>query len=213
MGMAYLLGQLGRSIDYSRAIGLVSKAADVADEDFPAPSYVFGMLLAGEFDLPETLDTSSLERLLDQVAGTTGEDGSPSIARLDLAITYLEKAASLNFPAAQYKLGHCYEHALLGCRYDPLLSVQWYLLSSENGEPEADMALSKWFLAGEPGHLPIRPELSHAFAEKAARKGLPDALFALGYYYEVGIGKPKDLAQARKWYKRVSRSNKFFDNE
>ncbi|CED83359.1 Extracellular protein SEL-1 and related proteins [Phaffia rhodozyma] len=207
MGMAYLLGQLGRSIDHSRAFDLLRKSADAANEDFPAAAYVFGMLLAGEFDLPDTLDTTILEQCLDQIAEVTDDCPSPSMARLDRAIDYLEKAATLSFPAAQFKLGYCYEHALLGCEYNPVLSVQWYLLSSENGELEADMALSKWFLAGAPNCLPVRQELAFSFAEKAARKGLPHALFAVGYYYEIGIGKPIDLALAQKWYKRASRAH------
>jgi len=46
--------------------------------------------------------------------------------------------------------------------------------------------------------------LAFTFAEKAARKGLPSAEFALGYYAEVGVGGPKDIEVARKWYTRAS---------
>lgn len=35
--------------------------------------------------------------------------------------------------------------------FDPLLSVQYYSLASRQGEVEADMALSKWFLCGSGG--------------------------------------------------------------
>lgn len=35
--------------------------------------------------------------------------------------------------------GFAYEYATLGCLFDPLLSVQYYALASQNGEVEADM--------------------------------------------------------------------------
>ena len=38
---------------------------------------------------------------------------------------------------------------------------------------------------------------------QAAKKGLHSAEFAMGYYAEVGIGGPKDLEAARKWYAKV----------
>lgn len=45
------------------------------------------------------------------------------------------------------------------------------------------------------------------FAEKAAKKGLPSAEFAIGYFKEVGIGGVRDVAEAMQWYAKVSRSN------
>lgn len=41
------------------------------------------------------------------------------------------------------------------------------------------------------------------FAEKAARKGLPSAKFAMGYYAKVAVGRPKDLKTAMVWYSRA----------
>lgn len=46
-------------------------------------------------------------------------------------------------------------------------------------------------------------QLARVFAEKAARKGLPSAEFAMGYYCEVGIGGVKDLEEAVGWYRKV----------
>ena len=65
------------------------------------------------------------------------------------------------------------------------------------------MALSKWFLCGAEGAFDKDENLACTFAEKAAKKGLATAQFALGYYSEVGIGRPKDLDVARKWYQKV----------
>ena len=66
------------------------------------------------------------------------------------------------------------------------------------------MALSKWFLCGAEGHFEKDETLAYTFAEKAARKGLPTAEFAMGYYNEVGVGVKKDVGMAKRWYEKVS---------
>lgn len=73
--------------------------------------------------------------------------------------------------------------------------------------------MSKWFLCGAPDCFPTNEALAMTFAEKAARKGLGSAMFAVGYYLEVGIGiggdpshsgrGEPDLAGAQKWYARA----------
>ncbi|KAH8923364.1 HCP-like protein [Atractiella rhizophila] len=184
LGMAYLLGQLGRNPDPSRAVRLLKQAADLSDLDFPQPAYIYGMLLAGEFEhvtIPPTVLSQDI----------------------NLARTYIQKSAYYRYPAAEYKMGFSAEYALLGVPFDPLLSVQYYSLASQQGEVEADMALSKWFLCGAEGSFAVNEDLAFTFAEKSARKGLPSAEFAIGYYFEVGIGCTKDVQAARKWYELV----------
>jgi len=66
------------------------------------------------------------------------------------------------------------------------------------------MALSKWFLCGAEGAFEKDESLAFTFAEKAARKGLPSAEFAMGYYKEVGVGGTKDIEAARMWYQLAS---------
>ncbi|THH17297.1 hypothetical protein EW146_g3501 [Bondarzewia mesenterica] len=64
--------------------------------------------------------------------------------------------------------------------------------------------LSKWFLCGAEGSFDKDEALAFMFAEKAVRKGLPSAEFAMGYYMEVGVGGSKDLDAARKWYTQAA---------
>ena len=195
--MANLLGQLHLLKDPTKALHYLRRAADQADIDVPQPAYVFGMLYLGEFDqvdLPLPLILSTLPQ-------PTPSDPDP---RSSEARRRIEKSAYLGFAPAQYKLGWAYEYAKMGCPFDPLLSVQYYSLASQQGETEADMALSKWFLCGSPGSFEKDEVLAVTFAEKAAKKGLASAEFAMGYYCEVGIGGPIELEAARKWYQRVS---------
>ncbi|WVQ98542.1 hypothetical protein IAU59_005668 [Kwoniella sp. CBS 9459] len=197
MGMAHLLGQLNLPTNPATALNLLRQACDISTIDFPQPSYVYGMLLAGELSVPTEIPTHL-------VLPPTSVPNEAQYAQWTIARDAIERAAYFCYPPAQYKAGHLYEHAALGCAYDPLVSVNWYTYASKKGETEADMALSKWFLCGAEGHFPKNENLARTFAEKAARKGHPNGCFALGYYYELGVGGRKDLDQARKWYQKAA---------
>ncbi|GAA5873887.1 hypothetical protein JCM8547_008631 [Rhodosporidiobolus lusitaniae] len=187
LAMAYLLGQIGVQADVPKALALLKRAADSADLDTPQPPYILGMLLSGEFDSPSVQLDKNLVPL-----------------DLDEAKWRIERAAYLSFGPAQYKMGFAYEYATLGCLFDPLLSVQYYAFASQNGEVEADMALSKWYLCGSEGNFEKNEALAITFAEKAAARQLPSAEFALGYFHEVGVGQPIDLEKAKRWYTRAA---------
>lgn len=197
MGMANLLGQLELGVDHSRAIPLLKEAADLANLDSPQPSYVFGMLLAGEFSHVKVSSD-----LLDSAVDPQRRNQPGS--REHEARKRIKRAAYLNFPPAQYRMGWLHEYAQLECAFDPLLSVQYYSLASQGGEVEADLALSKWFLCGAENCFDKNESLAFTFADKAAAKGLPTAEFAMAYYFEIGVGCEKDLDVARKWYKRAA---------
>jgi TPR repeat protein len=170
----------------------LQRAATLSTIQTAQPAYVYGLLLLGEF---------SHISIPSQYFAAVIPPNSTPVAE---ARRHLERAAYLNFSPAQYKLGHAYEFAEPPFPFDALLSVQYYSLASQQGEIEADMALSKWFLCGAEGAFDKDESLALTFAEKAARKGLPSAEFAMGYYAEVGVGGPKDINAARKWYTRVS---------
>ena len=193
---AHLLGQLGLPVDQGAAIPLLKRAADYSDVDTPQPAYILGKLLLGEYSHVE-ISPSTLTAYLPPPNASNIEP------RLSEARRYIERAAYLCFAPAQCKAGWAYEFSKLGCPYDPLLSVQYYSLASQQGEEDADMALSKWFLCGADGHFEKDEHLAFTFAEKAASKGLPTAEFAMGYYHEVGVGCEPDVAVARQWYVQV----------
>ncbi|KAH9815546.1 chitin synthase regulator 3, partial [Melampsora americana] len=193
LGMSYFLGQLQLPADVVKAVAHLKSAADLADEDTPQPAYIYGMLLAGDFESLPQISSDVLKP-------------NPIEAR-----QLIEKAAYLGFAAAQYKMGWLYEYSQLGCPFDPLLSVEYYTSASKQGEIEADMALSKWFLCGADGYFSPNESLAVTFADKAARRNLPSAMFALGYYYEIGIGGRPDLDLAKKWYEKAYREGNNLD--
>ncbi|KAF8471021.1 hypothetical protein JB92DRAFT_2838411 [Gautieria morchelliformis] len=223
LAMANLLGQLGLPRSHENALPFLLRAARGASVEVPQPAYVLGLILLGEFDAAR-VDVPVLA-----AAGALGPGTSPPTA----ARPHIERAAYLGFAPAQYKLGHAYEYAVAPCVFacaylfslhsvrmavlpDSTASARYVVvrgrpgdgLASQQGEPEADMALSKWFLCGAEGAFEKDEALAVVFAEKAARKGLGSAEFAMGYYKEVGVGGAKDIAAARKWYtKAVAHDN------
>lgn len=192
--MAHLLGQLGLPASQEAALSLLYQAATRATLDNPQPAYVFGLILLGEF-AAATIHDSLLSPYI-----------PPESSRLLEARIHLERAGYLHFGPAQYKLGNAHEFAQEPFPFDPVLSVQWYNAAALQGEAEAEMALSKWFLVGAEGCFDKDEDMSIVFAEKAASKKLPAAEFAMGYYFEVGIGPlPIDQEKARAWYTRAHR--------
>ena len=187
------MGQLGLAPQPEIALPLIQRAATFASVQVPQPAYVYGLLLLGGFS-HVTVPPHLLAPLI-----------PPHSSVQQKARLHLERAAFLHFAPAQYKLGHAYEFVLAPFPSDALLSVQYYSLASQQGEVEADMVLSKWFLCGAEGAFDKDENLAFTFAEKAARKGLPSAEFAMGYYKEVGVGGSKDIEAAQMWYQLVSR--------
>ncbi|MBW0529323.1 hypothetical protein O181_069038 [Austropuccinia psidii MF-1] len=185
MSICHLFGQITLPVDLPKAINYLQRSAQLADEETPQPAYILATLFAGEFDSFPIIPPEILPRDLDE------------------AKKLMEKAAYLGFSLAQYKMGWCFEYSQYNCPFNPLLSVEYYSLASKQGECEADLALSKWFLCGAEGHFQPNEKLAVTFAEKAAQRGLGTAMFAIGYYLEVGIGGKQDRKLAVEWYKRA----------
>ncbi|KAI1483749.1 hypothetical protein F4774DRAFT_416403 [Daldinia eschscholtzii] len=181
LGMINLLGQRGQPKDIARGLDMIHTAADTADEDAPQGAFVYGMLIAR--DLPDVAIPD----------GILPYD-------LSLARQYIEKAAYLGFAKAQLKMGQAYELCQLGCDFNPALSLHYYGLAARQGQPEACLGVSRWFLFGYEGAFAKNEALAFKYAQLAARAKLPTGEFAIGYYYEIGISVEKDLREARRWY-------------
>lgn len=187
LGMMTLLGQHGQMQDFERGLNLIYASAQTADENAPQGAYVFGMLQAHQMtqiQVPERY-------LAKDIAG----------AKMNI-----EKAAYLGFAKAQVKMGASYELCELDCSFDPALSLHYNALAARQGEPEAELAISKWFLCGHEGLFDKNEEMAFTYAQRAALSGFATAQFALGYYYEVGIYIPVNFEQAKEWYRKASQN-------
>ncbi|KAK8091755.1 NAD-dependent epimerase/dehydratase terH [Apiospora hydei] len=181
LGMIYLMGQHNQPRDIQKGLELIHDAAGTADEDAPQGAFVYGMLIAR--DLP---DVSIPEGLLP--------------TDINAARKYIEKAAYLGFGKAQLKMGQAYELCQLGCEFSPALSLHYYGLAARQGQPEACLGVSRWFLFGYDNTFAKNEQLAYKYAQLAAKQKLPTGEFAMGYYNEIGIYVEKNLREARKWY-------------
>lgn len=186
LGMMTLLGQHGQPQDFAKGVHLIRQAASNADENAPQGAYVLGMLQARE--LPQ-ISVPELYLPYDEKA-----------ARMNI-----EKAAYLGFAKAQLKMGSAYELCSLGCEFSPSLSLHYNALASRQGEPEADMAISKWFLCGHEGEFAKNEELAYHYAQRAAVAGLATAEFAMGYFNEIGMHVPANVDKAIEWYEKAEK--------
>ncbi|KAF2214189.1 hypothetical protein CERZMDRAFT_37761 [Cercospora zeae-maydis SCOH1-5] len=186
LGMMTLRGQNGQQQDWAKGIALIKQSADAADENAAQGAYVYGMLLARQ--LPQ-IEVPEEYLPMDEMQ-----------AKINI-----EKAAYMKFAKAQSKMGSAYELGSMGCEFNPALSVHYNALASKQGEADADMALSKWFLVGSEGLFPKNEELAYNYAERAAATGLPTAEFALGYFHEIGMYVPVNLEKAMEWYDKAAK--------
>lgn len=179
LGMIQLRGLLEEQKNPREAISWLRRAAEQADVENPHALHELALLY-------ETQD--------------------PTLAPYDpiYAKTLFTQAAQLGYTPSQYKLGQCYEYGSLGCPVDPRRSIAWYTKAAEKGDPEAELALSGWYLTGSEGVLKQSDSEAYLWARRAANKGLSKAEYAVGYYAEVGIGIKQDVEFAKRWYMRAA---------
>ncbi|KAF7337537.1 hypothetical protein MSAN_02227000 [Mycena sanguinolenta] len=97
----------------------------------------------------------------------------------------LAQAAELGYAPSAYRLGECYEYGKMGCPQDPALSIHYYNIAAQQNHRDACFALTAWYLVGSPGCL-------------------AKAMYAVGYFLEVGIGTQPSPRDAAEYYKRAA---------
>jgi len=92
----------------------------------------------------------------------------------------------------------------MGCPQDPALSIHYYNIAAQQNHRDSCFALTAWYLVGSPGVLPQSDTEAFLWAKKAAGAGLAKAMYAVGYFFEVGIGTPANMPEAIDFYKRAA---------
>ncbi|KAL1920619.1 uncharacterized protein VTP21DRAFT_996 [Calcarisporiella thermophila] len=179
LGMILLNGLLSQQKNPREAVTWLKRAAAQADEDNPHALHELGLCYE-KSGVPSVIPDEAYAREL------------------------FTQAAQLGYAPSQFKLGCCYEYGLITCPVDPRRSIAWYSRAAEQGDPEAELALSGWYLTGSEGVLKQSDTEAYLWARRAADKGLSKAEYAVGYYSEVGIGVKQDLEEARRWYLRAA---------
>lgn len=206
----------GTKKDTSRAVVFYKKAASLGDT---AAMYKLGVILLnghlGEKQSPRD-GFNWLKRAAEQADAENphalhelaGLYEAPKFSFIIPDAAYAKElhtsAAHLGFTLSQFKLGQCYQYGTLDCPVDPRRSIAWYTKAAEKGHPEAELALSGWYLTGSEGILRQSDSEAYLWARKAANRGLSNAEYAVGYFAEVGIGIKQDMEFAKRWYMRAA---------
>ena len=182
MGMVLLKGLLGQQKNFGEAINMLKRAADRADQDNPHALHELALIYEAQ---------TGNERIIRDEA---------------YALQLFHQAADLGYKFSQFRLGQAYEYGLLGCQIDARTSIAWYTKAAAQEEHQSELALSGWYLTGIQGVLEQSDTEAYLWARKAAcaEPPLPKALFAMGYFTEVGIGCPRSLDEAKRWYGRAA---------
>jgi len=199
----------GTKKDPNRAVLFYRKAAALGDT---AAMYKLGMiLLGGLLHQPRNLRESGV--WLRRAAAQADEDNPHALHELallherqnnggvvpfdpNMARELFSQAAQLGYAPAQFRLGACHEFGHLGCVIDPRRSIAWYTKAAQKGDPEAELALSGWYLTGsgmsnpipfwdnvlicQEGVLKQSDNEAYLWGRKAANKGHAKAEYAVG---------------------------------
>lgn len=179
LGIAELNGELGLSKSPKEGVKWLKRSAEHATAEFPHALHELALL---------------------------HERGVENVLFVDFeySIELLAQAAELGYAPSAYRLGECYEYGKMGCPQDPALSIHYYNIAAQQDHRDACFALTAWYLVGSPGVLPQSDTEAFLWAQKAAEAGLVKAMYAVGYFLEVGIGTAASMPDAAVWYKRAA---------
>ena len=187
LGIAELNGELGMSKRPKEGVKWLKRSAEHATAEFPHALHELALL---------------------------HERGIHNVVFVDYEYSaeLLAQAAELGYAPSAYRLGECYEYGKMGCPQDPALSIHYYVcnvfqlylsqstdrkvpaptqnIAAQQNHRDACFALTAWYLVGSPGVLPQSDTEAFLWAKRAAEGELAKAMYAVGYFYEVGIGTP-----------------------
>ncbi|CAK4032594.1 chitin synthase regulatory factor 3-like [Lecanosticta acicola] len=188
VGAVMLKGLLGQPKNITEAVTWLKRGAERADLDNPHALHELATIYESANKNPEIRNK------------VTPDDA--------YAKNLFMQAAKLGFKASQFRLGQAYEYGDLGLPISNRDSIAWYTKAASQGEHQAELALSGWYLTGAEGILEHSDTEAYLWARKAASsEGGPQvakAMFAMGYFAENGIGCPASMDEARRWYGRAA---------
>lgn len=177
VGAVMLKGLLGQPKNIGEAVTWLKRGAERADQDNPHALHELATLYESTNKNPEIRNKV--------------------IADDAYARDLFMQAAKLGFKVSQFRLGQAYEYGNLGLPISNRDSIAWYTKAAAQGEHQAELALSGWYLTGAEGILEHSDTEAYLWARKAASsEGGPQvakAMFAMGYFTENGIGCPANM--------------------
>ncbi|ODV84746.1 hypothetical protein CANARDRAFT_200100 [[Candida] arabinofermentans NRRL YB-2248] len=117
------------------------------------------------------------------------------------AIKLFFKAANLGHSKSASLLGRIYETGEI-VEFNPELSIHFYNMAAELGDPEGMMGLSSWYFVGSQ-NLDQDEDEAFAWAFKAAELGSIKGMRSLARYYERGVGCTPNRKKCAFWNEKA----------
>ncbi|OAD08914.1 hypothetical protein MUCCIDRAFT_14679, partial [Mucor lusitanicus CBS 277.49] len=145
LAIILMRGYCGQTINMKEALTWLQRAAALANTQNPHAMYALAMLQFSE------------------------EFAEHRIADGSYALELLHTSAHMEYLPSQVKLGELYEMGSHGfVQVDDALSIYWYTRAAEQGNADAALALSSWYLTGSAGILPQSNREAYLWARRAA---------------------------------------------
>lgn len=186
IGIILLKGLLGQPKNIGEAVNFLKRAVEQSGPGNPQAL----------FELAQLYESSQ----------TNPEVRNKVVSDDRYALELFQQAGHAGHKASQFRLGQAFEYGNISAQIDNRSSITWYTKAAAQGEHQAELALSGWYLTGAEGILQQSDTEAYLWARKAAASEPPlaKAMFAMGYFTETGIGCPKSVEEAKKWYARAA---------
>ena len=201
MAYYYEDGLIGEKEDLAKALENFQKAAD---NDLAEGMYNVGRFYRYAVGLPENPQLA-IENFL---KASEGGDGQAMIEMAAIyeyeyggyefdaqkAMDYMQQAADMGYPYAQYKVGYYHYYGLI--EQDIKKGMEWFNKSYERGYPYAALMLGNYYLYNHGGEKEYDKAFEYyKFAEE--RNCMNEGL---GICYEFGFGVEENNTEAIKYY-------------
>ncbi|KAI9469884.1 MAG: hypothetical protein EXX96DRAFT_587867 [Benjaminiella poitrasii] len=200
LGIILLCGLYDTQSNSREAVVWLQRAAAITNEQNPHAIHALAMIQLSNND--------EFNRDDGRVHNTTAFIADPAYA-----VELLRESAELGYAPSQAKLGELHEVGPEGVvEVDDALSIYWYTRAAEQGNADASLALSFWYLTGS-SVLDQSDRQAYLWARKAAecqnvdRWTLSKAFFLIGTYIEKNIGtddRASMASDAHIWFVKAA---------
>ncbi|KAI8342336.1 hypothetical protein BC941DRAFT_412479 [Chlamydoabsidia padenii] len=209
MAKIYLMGELEQEQDLKKGMGYLLSATQFANTTCNEPPYALALILTNK----HTKVTIPSEQI-------------QAFGGMTKAVDYMEKSANLENIGAMNRLGHLLEYGSSGVPINIAKAFTHYQEAATKGHHlQSMLGLSRLYNGGCRGPDDSRNEqqrltedisgwfrshpkdaqLSFYWCQLAAKGGLPDALYLLGWYYEIGWGVASNNQLSMEYYQQAAR--------
>jgi TPR repeat protein len=218
LGMCYFLGQ-GVVQDDARAFQLLQTVAEHDPEDDETVKYqgAENLPFAGgmgqlTFDSFHTQNLAAVQAEAQHNLAACYSQGRGVPQDQAKAIGWLRRAAQGGHPPAQRLLG-LFLLKGVGLRADTREAVRWLGKAADNDDMFAEFLLGNLYAVGinQPDNdaLPayrLRQDYTEALRRfrEAASQGMGPAQYAVGFLLFLGLGEPRDIAEAVVWLRQAA---------